>query len=45
MSSIVANPNFGISGAQDMSAIQTQMQKDTKFEALPIYLTNSNSYS
>lgn len=45
MSSIVANPNFGISSAQDMSTIQTQMQNDTKFEALPIYLTNSNSYS
>ena len=45
MSSIVANPNFGISSATSMSTIQNQMQNDTKFEALPIYLTNSNSYS
>lgn len=45
MSSIVANPNFGVSSAKSMNEIQTQMQSDTKFEALPIYLTNSNSYS
>lgn len=45
MSSIVANPSFGISSSMDVSAIQTKMQNDSNFKSLPLYLTNSNSYS
>lgn len=45
MSSIVANPSFGISSSMTVENIQKKVQEDSSFKALPIYLTNSNSYS
>lgn len=45
MSSIVANPDFGVSSNKSMADIQTQMRSESEFKSLPIYLTNSNSYS
>lgn len=45
MSSIVANPNFGITTSKNVAEIQNQMITDSSFKQLPIYLTNSNSYS
>lgn len=45
MSSIVANTSFGVSASTPASAIQEKVKTDSTFKALPIYLTNSNSYS
>ena len=46
VSSQIGNPNFGTnSSVNNVAAIQTNSQNDATFKALPIYLTNTNSYS